>query len=161
MEDRIEINGVWYVKEKPTISAKSEEGTYESNHPELHLRDKLLGGYYDWSRNGLDKLEGMGSKEYLLENDNYCLTACQLLNSDGTLLATPDYKIEVKFLDSDNPHERWFTDYIDNSSFIENLLEGVDEAWRELYDTFRCHADGVAMFYKLLVDLKEMDWKIY
>ena len=128
MEERIEINGEWYVKEKPTQTSK------DYKIPREHLHGELL---------EITNYEG-----FVYEDDFHVFEATMLLNEDDEYWG--DVMIEVT--DKMNDRELYF----DNPSFLIAFLQQgqyqIKEVIREIGE------ERVGYFWRFIKSLREKGW---
>lgn len=132
MENRIEINGVWYVREDAINDALD------------HLEE--------------DEVELIFSKECLYETDNYCFVASKIRKDDSDEYYQ-DTSIKVKEKIDRDP-DSWKEEYWDNDSWFKGILEGNRESIQSLNnDTTLCE-QGKRQFKSFLFRLKEEGWLV-
>ena len=116
MEDRIKINGVWYIKEDTYKHQKEEE----------------------------EKFDFIAYEGVVVEDSDFCFDATQLIGSDNSL------SIEV----INKTKEPFQTDFWDNKTFFEGVLEEDKESLGEL----KMLGKSKKMFIELLKHLKTLNW---
>ena len=82
MEDRIEINGVWYVREDNTVPSKNKEEEFE--------------------------FDIVHTKEAIIETDEFLITGTVLENQEDGTFSMPS--VDIKFKNSDRDDEYWDND---------------------------------------------------
>jgi hypothetical protein len=102
MEDRIQVNGIWYVRETPEVSYVEEQ--YE-------VSDSL---------------------QCVYENSEWCFEASILLKRDATELTdtegTPWITISDKRF---NDRDVWTEDTVDSSDWMLGVYDGAPESLKE------------------------------
>jgi hypothetical protein len=152
MEDRIEINGVWYVRE----TTKSDNGNtpQEVETPKDYLRRGLLGGFYN-----MDEVEifcePYESEEVLIENTQYCIEYSYML---GNYSSEDHISITIMFKGTKGINTRWHEEYIDSSDWIKSILQGDSNGWDDLIDLFHNDDKGVAFFFYGLKHIEKLGW---
>lgn len=132
MENRIEINGVWYVREDAINDALD------------HLEE--------------DEVELIFSKECLYETDNYCFVASKIRKDDSEE-SYQDTSITVKEK-INGDQDSWKEEYWDNDSWFKGILEGNPESIQSLNnDTTLCE-QGKREFKSFLHTLKKEGWLV-
>lgn len=128
MENRIEINGVWYVRE-------------DAINDSLDILDE----------------EEMGltwTEECVYENDDYCFVASRIKKDDSEEFY-PD--IDIKFTDKRYHGKTEFVEeYWDNNSWFRGILENNPESLEHLREAL-CDK-GVKQFKMFLRKLVEVKW---
>lgn len=102
MEDRINIDGVWYVRETSTSS--------------IQYKDKTL-----------DYTDVVTFEGAIYETDLYCFEATMIKREDGTLY--PDVAMKVTRKDGDR--DDWVEESIDNPKWFIALFNGDSENLKE------------------------------
>ena len=107
MEDRIQVNGIWYVRETPDIS-----------HEEEHY-------------------EVSDSLQCVYENSTWCFEASILLKRDVTELTdtegTPWIKITYKRFED---RELWTEDVVDSAAWMLGVYDGDPESQQDANKIF-------------------------
>ena len=129
MEDRIQINGEWYVRAKLV-----EDGAfYKQEEPLLDPKNLVF------------------SEELCYEDNDFSWTASRLYNEDkGTYFDD----IDIKF--TDKRVEPWKVDYWDGNNWFRNLLNHDEEAYDSAVDPMGTR--GTKLFIEFLKKLVEMGW---
>ena len=137
MENRIEINGVWYVREDA-------------------INDSL-------DNLEEDEFELIFSKECLYETDKYCFVASKICKDDSDEYYHDEYyqdiSITVKEKINRDPGT-WKEEYWDNTLWFKGILRGNPESIESLNkDTTLCE-QGKRQFKAFLHILKEEGWLV-
>jgi hypothetical protein len=129
MENRIQINGVWYVKEDQTPTTAV---SYEIDEDKLTY-----------------------SQSCVYENDKYCFEAKRLFkNYDSDEIYTDI--VDIEFTDKRGSKGNWITEHWDGMGWFNGVLErnhGSIETARESM----CF-EGVETFISFLKILKNKGW---
>jgi hypothetical protein len=130
MEDRIQVNGVWYVRE-----------TYST--PEIEIEDKHI----------------TFSMQRTWESNDWCFEASIIMKDGAETLDDhyPDPYIVVTDKRSDD-REDWVDDEIDNTNFMWGVLEGNPESIDDALDMF--DTIGLEEFKAFLRHLIKIGWLI-
>ena len=128
MENRIEINGVWYVREE-TINDSLD-----------HLDE--------------EEMDFTFTEECIYENDNYCFVASRIKKDDSEEFYDT---LDIKFTDKrDSDRTEWTTEHWDNNSWFRGILENNPESLEHLREVL-CDK-GVKQFKMFLRKLVEFKW---
>jgi hypothetical protein len=129
MENRIQINGVWYVKEEQTPTTAL---SYEIDDNELTY-----------------------SESCVYENDKYCFEATRIFkNYDSGEIYTDI--VDIEFTDKRRSNGNWITEYWDEMGWFNNLLERNYDSI-EIAKKYMCF-EGVETFISFLKILKHKGW---
>lgn len=130
MENRIEINGVWYVKED------SIENTLNNIEEELDLSFNI---------------------ECVYENSQYVFVASRL-HEDG--LDSDFYDgISINFTDKRfEDREDWTEDHWDNELFFKGILERDKGSIETLRNEIGMCENGIKILIQFLTQLREIGW---
>lgn len=132
MENRIEINGVWYVREDAINDSLD------------HLET--------------EEFELIFSKECLYETDNYCFVASKIRKDDGDEYYQ-DTSIKVKEKIDRDP-DSWKEEYWDNDLWFKGILEGNPDSIQSLNKNTTLCEQGKKQFKAFLFRLKEEGWLV-
>lgn len=130
MEDRIEVNGVWYVREE-------------------NINDKL-----DYLED--EELELTWSEHCIMETDKYCFNASRMRKSeegefyDDILISFTDKRVGNR--------SEWEEDYWDNNNWFRGIIKGTTESMKSLKDETNMCEEGRRQFIALLSHLVESGW---
>ena len=132
MENRIEINGVWYVREDAI--------TDSLDHLEVEEMDLIF------------------TEECHYETDKYCFVASRI-RIDGGDEFYPD--IAIEFTDKRSPNrDTWKEEYWDNNNWFKGILEGKAESIVSLdVETDIC-PQGKKQLIGFLNRLVEVGWLV-
>ena len=130
MEDRIEINGVWYVREDAITDSLDQ---LESVEMDLTF-----------------------SEECCYETDKYCFVASRIRkNESGEFY--PD--ISITFTDKRSGNrDTWKEEYWDNNNWLKGILEGNPESVESLDNETELCKEGKRQFKGFLNRLVEEGW---
>ena len=132
MEDRIEINGVWYVREDT-------------------INDSL-----DYLEE--EEMDLTFSEECCYETDKYCFVASRI-RKDESGEFYPD--IIITFTDKRSGNrDTWKEDYWDNNKWFKGILGGNPESLKSLDKETNLCGEGQRQFKGLLSRLVEGGWII-
>lgn len=132
MENRIEINGVWYVRED-TI-------TDPLDHLEAEVIDLTF------------------SEECCYETDKYCFVASRL-RIDGVDELYLD--VSIKFTDKrSGDRDTWKEEYWDNNNWFKGIVEGNPESVKSLNEEMDICSQGKKQLKGFLNRLVEEGWLI-
>lgn len=106
MEDRIEINGVWYVRE--TSSTPSDDI--------IEIDETLL----------------TTTQEIIYENENYCFVASRIYKTEDEFY--DDFVIEMTDKRSKDK-SKWVEEYLDSMYFLHHLKNNHPESIEEMSNT--------------------------
>lgn len=130
MENRIEINGVWYVKED------SIENTLNNIEEELDLTFNL---------------------ECMYENSQYAFVASRL-HKDGFESDFYD-GISIDFTDKRyKDRTDWIEEHWDNDLFFKGILERDKESIETLRNEIGMCENGIKTLIQFLTQLREIGW---
>ena len=128
MENRIEINGVWYVRE-------------DAINDSLDILDE-------------EEMDLTFSEECVYENDDYCFIASRIKKDDSEEFYDT---IDIKFTDKRYHGKTEFVEeYWDNNSWFRGILENNPESLEHLREAL-CDK-GVKQFKMFLRKLVEVKW---
>ena len=131
MEDRIQINGVWYVKEE-------ELDTVEYVEPTISKLDSGV------------KYDGM-----VFESDLYAFDCTRIYDEDGCLYK--DGNVSIKFTDKSVIHDiEKFQEHWDNEAWMQGVIEDDVEAIEEAMESL-C-SQGMAELKEVLTTLRADAW---
>ena len=131
MEDRIQINGVWYVKEE-------ELDTVEYVEPTISKLDSGV------------KYDGM-----VFESDLYAFDCTRIYDEDGNLYK--DGNVSIKFTDKSVVHDiEKFQEHWDNEAWMQGVIEDDVEAIEEAMESL-C-SQGMAELKEVLTTLRAEAW---
>ena len=131
MEDRIQINGVWYVKEE-------ELDTVEYVEPTISKLDSGV------------KYDGM-----VFESDLYAFDCTRIYDEDGCLYK--DGNVSIKFTDKSVVHDiEKFQEHWDNEDWMQGVIEDDVEAIEEAMESL-C-SQGMAELKEVLTTLRAEAW---
>ena len=128
MENRIQINGVWYVREDITPESKIE---VES------ISDKLT-----------------FSEQCTYENEKYCWTAMRLSKDNNVNFYSG---IDIEFTHKTGDRDKWYTDTWDNPKFFIGILENDPESLDEVKQYLLTPQD-IKLFQLFLQELVDIGW---
>lgn len=132
MENRIEINGVWYVREDAI--------TDPLDHLEAEEMDLTF------------------SEECTLETDKYCFVASRI-RRDGSSNDEFYPDISITFTDKRNGNrDTWNEEYWDNNNWFKGILEGDPESIKSLNEETELCSQGKRQFKGFLNRLVEEKW---
>ena len=131
MEDRIQINGVWYVKEE-------ELDTVEYVEPTISKLDSGV------------KYDGM-----VFESDLYAFDCTRIYDDDGCLYK--DGNVSIKFTDKSVVHDiTEYQEHWDNADWMNGILENIDGAIEEAMESL-C-SQGLVELKEVLTTLRVAAW---
>ena len=130
MENRIEINGVWYVREDA-------------------ITDPL---------DHIEEMDLTFSEECVYETDNYCFVASRI-RSELFDEFYPDISIKFTDKRSGD-RDTWKEDYWDNNNWFKGILGGNPESIQSLKEETDICSQGKKQFKALLHMLKKEGWLI-
>jgi hypothetical protein len=130
MEDRIEINGVWYVRENS-----------QPNTVKIELDDVT------------------NSLNCVWESNEFCFDASVILRDNAEDL-TDHYGSPYLKITDKRPSERknWIEHGVDNANWLLGVLEGNPDSMSEAYKMF--DENGTAQFRGFISHLIEKGWLI-
>jgi hypothetical protein len=129
MEDRIQINGEWYVREQPTPATEPEI--------ELDITDNVI------------RFKGM-----VFESDKYCFEATKLAKTG--LFEEAEYYISFDVEFTDKRVKPWKVDEWDNITWMKGILIDNPNSLDDLRESV-C-PQGEAEFKAFLKILKQEGW---
>lgn len=128
METRIEINGVWYIRE-------------DAINDSLDILEE-------------EEMDLTWTEECIYENDDYCFVASRIKKDDSEEFY-PD--ISIKFTDKrHSDRTEWTDEHWDNNSWFRGILENNPESLQHLREAL-CDK-GVKQFKMFLRKLIEVKW---
>ena len=130
MENKIQINGVWYVRE-------------DSIAPTTNTKEHLFNP---------DNVTHFEACVY--ETDDYCWEASKIRKNEGG----PFYPgIDIKFTDK-TPEDRkdWIEDHWDNNNWMMKVFHGEIDALEEASKSM--NEEGVKTFREFLGYLNDLGW---
>lgn len=132
MNDRIEINGVWYVREDAITD------------PLEHLE--------------VEEMDLTFSEQCCFESNKYCFVASRI-RRDGEDEFYPD--VSIKFTDKrSGDRDTWKEEYWDNNNWIKGILEGNPESIAFLDEETGLCPQGKRQLKGFLNRLVEEGWLI-
>jgi hypothetical protein len=134
-DNRIQINGIWYVREDSLTDALD------------HLEDEEMSGFCS------------DSMETCYENDTWCFNASILLQEDAESLNDTfgDPWIEVIDKRSKNV-DTWIKHSCDNVNWFYGVIDGTSESMEDAYKMF--DAEGLRRFRSFLRTLETKGWLV-
>ena len=132
MENRIQLNGVWYVREDLVVPETTTNTKEQVFNP--------------------DNVTSFEACVY--ETDGYCWEASRLQkNEDGSFYRG----IDIKFTDK-TPEDRkdWIEDYWDNNNWMMKVFNGEKDALDEASKSM--NEEGVKTFREFLGYLNDLGW---
>jgi hypothetical protein len=132
MKNRIEINGVWYVREDAIID------------PLDHLED--------------EELDLTFSEECVYETDKYCFVASRIRQEDSDEFY-PD--ITITFTDKrSGDRDTWKEEFWDNNNWFKGIIEENSESIKSLNNETELCSQGKRQFKAFLDRLVEEGWLV-
>jgi len=128
MENRIQINGEWYVREQLTPATEPEI--------ELDITDNVI------------RFKGM-----VFESDKYCFEATKLAKT-GLFEEAEYYNCDIEFIDKRT--KPWVEDLWDNVTWVNGVLDNNPESLDDLRESV-C-PQGEAEFKAFLKILRQEGW---
>lgn len=132
MEDRIQINGTWYVREELCLCDK-ESKTIEEVSP-IHPNDLTF------------------SEEVIYENDDFCWVASRLFRDKDA--GTYFDSIDIRF--TDKRTKPWKEELWDSNGWIRGVLNNDPDSLESAFEIMGTH--GTAVFREFLKVVVKMDW---
>tara|TARA_Y100000385_G_C13052856_1_gene620656 strand:+ start:944 stop:1366 length:423 start_codon:yes stop_codon:yes gene_type:complete len=139
MENRIEINGVWYVRE--------DASTDPLDHSEAEVLDLIF------------------SEECCYETINYCFVASRIKRDEGDEFYPDEFNdefypdVNITFTDKRSGDiDTWKEEYWDNNNWFAGILEGNPESIKSLDDEIGLCKEGKKQFKGFLNRLVEEGW---
>ena len=130
MEDRIEVNGVWYIKEESDTLVEK-----------LDVISKLDSGV---------KYDGM-----VFESDLYAFDCTRIYDEDGNLYK--DGNVSIKFTDKSVVHDiEKFQEHWDNEAWMQGVIEDDEESIVEAMESL-C-SQGLVELKEVLLQLRAEAW---
>jgi hypothetical protein len=129
MENRIQINGVWYVKEDQTPTTVSP---YEIDEDKLTY-----------------------SESCVYENDKYCFEATRIFQEYDLGKFYGDI-LDIEFTDKRGGKNNWITEQWDNIQWLNGVLERNHDSIETLRESM-CF-EGVETFILFLKILERKGW---
>ena len=128
MENRIQINGVWYVRE----DSQPAEETFED-------------------------IQVIQTLECLYETDDYCWEASRMYKDDGkTFYPGIDIKFTDKTYKTPGDREDWIEDYWDNDTWILGVYHNEPSSMPEAKQAM--NEKGIKDFRNFIHKLIQMGW---
>jgi len=129
MEDRIQINGVWY--------------TREDNQPTQEIKP-------------LSREDVTGFKGFAYETDKFCYEATIIAKSG--LFEEGEYhdNIDIKF--TDKRIKPWVEDHWDNMAWFKGVSENNPDSIETLINENEMEAEDILEFRSFLAFLKQQGW---
>lgn len=132
MENRIEINGVWYVREDAITDSLD------------HLEVEEIGLTF--------------SEECVYETGNYCFVASRIRKDESEEFYEDIY---VKFTDKrSGDRDTWKEEYWDNNNWFKGILEGKAESIVSLDEETDICPQGKRQLKEFLKRLVEEGWLV-
>ena len=132
IEDRVQINGVWYIREDAINDSLD------------HLED--------------EEMDLAFSEEYHLETDKYCFTASRLRKGDSDEFYQD---ISITFTDKrSGDKDTWKEEYWDNNNWFKGIIEGNPESVESLNEETELCSQGKRQFKAFLYRLVEEGWLV-
>jgi hypothetical protein len=132
MENRIEVNGVWYVREDAINDSLD------------HLED--------------EEIDLVFSEECAYETDKYCFVASRIRRDDSSEFY-PD--ITITFTDKRSGNrDTWKEDYWDNNNWFKGIVEGNPESIKSLNEEIELCSQGKRQLKGFLNRLVEEGWLV-
>ena len=133
MESRIEINGVWYVREDVITD------------PLDHLES--------------EEMELTFSEECCYETEKYCFVASRISGDGGYGEFYPD--IAIEFTDKrSGDRDTWKEEYWDNNNWFKGILYGNSDSIESLDEETDICPQGKRQFKRFLNRLVEEGWLV-
>jgi hypothetical protein len=129
MENRIQINGVWYVMEDQTPKTAL---SYEIDEDKLTY-----------------------SESCVYENEKYCFEATRIYKDFDSYIFYTDI-LDIEFTDKRGGKDNWITEQWDNIYWLNGVLERNPDAIVTERESM-CH-EGVETFISFLKILKRKGW---
>ena len=128
MENRIQINGVWYVRE----DSQSAEETFED-------------------------IQVIQTLECLYETDDYCWAASRMYKDDGkTFYPGINIKFTDKTYKTPGDREDWIEDYWDNDTWILGVYRNEPSSMLDAKEAM--NEKGIKDFRNFIHKLIQMGW---
>ena len=129
MEDRIQLNGVWY--------------TREDSQPTQEIKP-------------LSREDVTGFKGFAYETDKFCYEATIIAKSG--LFKEGEYhdNIDIKF--TDKRIKPWVEDHWDNMAWFKGVLENNPDSIETLINENEMEAEDILEFRSFLAFLKQQGW---
>ena len=128
--ERIEINGVWYVREDSQVSKTLIIGEDDVTH----------------------------YRGIVHESDNYCFEASKLYKDFTSGQDHDDIAIEVTFKERGVPQKDWKTESWDHMGFFRGVLKNNKISIDAVRKEFNGDNEGVEDFKAFLVYLQKIHW---
>ena len=132
IKDRIQINGVWYVREDAINDSLD------------HLED--------------EEMDLTFSEECACETDKYCFVASRIRRDDSSEFY-PDIAIEFTDKRSGN-RDTWKEEYWDNNNWFKGIFEGNPKSIASLDEETELCPQGKRQFKGFLNRLVEEGWLV-
>ena len=131
MEDRIQINGVWYVKEEELDTVEYVKPTISQLEPGI-------------------KYDG-----FVFESNLYAFDCTRIYDEDGNLYKDGD--VSIKFTDKSVVHDiTEYQEHWDNADWMNGILENIDGAIEEAMESL-C-SQGLVELKEVLTTLRVAAW---
>jgi hypothetical protein len=138
MEDRIQINGEWYIREQPDAELEAVLHPFRKEIKPLKREDVT------------------GFKGFVYETDKFCYEVTIIAKSG--LFEEGEYydNIDIKF--TDKRIKPWVEDHWDSMFWFRGVLENNPESVKELLIGDRMDREDVDGFRSFLAFLKQQGW---
>ena len=138
MEDRIQINGTWYVREQPDAELEAA----------LHPSRKEI--------KPLSREDVTGFKGFVYETDKFCYEATIIAKSG--LFEEGEYhdNIDIKF--TDKRIKPWVEDHWDSMAWFKGVSENNPDSINSLINENEMEAEDILEFRSFLAFLKQQGW---
>jgi hypothetical protein len=124
--ERIEINGVWYVREDSQFSKTLTIGENDVTH----------------------------YRGIVHESEDYCFEATKLYKDFTTGQDYDDIEIKIAFKERGVPQKDWKTEYWDHAGFFQGILKNHPESINIVRKEFGADAEGMEIFKAFLETFK-------
>ncbi len=128
--ERIEINGVWYVREDSQSAKTLTIGENDVTH----------------------------FRSIVHESDDYYFEASKIYKDFTSGQDYDDIAIEVAFKEKGVPQKDWRTEYWDHAGFFQGILKNHPESINIVRKEFGADAYGIEIFKAFLVYLQKIHW---
>jgi uncharacterized protein YegJ (DUF2314 family) len=138
MEDRIQLNGEWYVREQPDAELEAVLHPFRKEIKPLKREDVTA------------------FKGFVYETDKFCYEVT-IIAKDG-LFEEGEYhdNIDIKF--TDKRIKPWVEDHWDSMFWFKGVLENNPESVKELLIGDRMDREDIDGFRSFLAFLKQQGW---
>jgi hypothetical protein len=138
MEDRIQINGEWYIREQPDAELEAV----------LHPFRKEI--------KPLSREDVTGFKGFVYETDKFCYEATIIAKSG--LFEEGEYhdNIDIKF--TDKRIKPWVEDHWDSMAWFKGVSENNPDSINSLINENEMEAEDILEFRSFLAFLKQQGW---